>query len=68
MNKGNLKLITQSGWRVLILDVTARALGVLAHVEGIPIGSQRLLRKSNPEVFNGSSSSGCTPKSRPAAA
>jgi hypothetical protein len=56
MNRKNLSLISQPGWRVVILDQCAKALGLLAHVEGIPIGSQRMLRKSGPVDFTGSSS------------
>lgn len=33
-------------WRVWLLHLIAKALGVLVHVEGFPYGSVRLYRKS----------------------
>lgn len=36
------KYIQQPAWRVWLLHCAAKALGVLAHVEGMPIGSNRL--------------------------
>lgn len=36
------KYIQQPAWRVWLLHYVAKALGVLAHVEGMPIGSNRL--------------------------
>lgn len=32
-------------WRVGIIALVARALGVLVHVEGLPVGSNRLNRR-----------------------
>lgn len=36
------KYILQPAWRVWLLHYAAKVLGVLAHVEGMPIGSTRL--------------------------
>lgn len=36
------RYIFQPAWRVWLLHYAAKALGVLAHVEGMPIGSDRL--------------------------
>lgn len=36
------KYIQQPAWRVGLLHYVAKALGVLAHVEGLPIGSNRI--------------------------
>lgn len=41
MHKGNLKMISQPHWKVSVLDFVARMLGLLAHVEGIPIGDSK---------------------------
>jgi hypothetical protein len=41
MNRTNLKMISQPSWKVLVIDFVARMLGLLVHVEGIPVGSSR---------------------------
>jgi hypothetical protein len=40
MNRNNLKLISQPAWKVLVVDFVARLLGVLVHIEGIPVGKK----------------------------
>lgn len=44
MNHANLKLIRQPAWKVLVIDLVARILGILVKVEGIPVGSVRNLQ------------------------
>jgi hypothetical protein len=47
MHSGNLKLIRQSSWKVRVADFVCRQIGLLAHVEGMPIGdSAQYLRLS----------------------
>lgn len=40
----NLKHISQAAWRVAIVHWVAKAVGLLAHVEGMPIGSARNIK------------------------
>lgn len=41
----NLKLIeTMPRWRIAVVALVARFLGVTVHVEGIPFGSRRCVR------------------------
>lgn len=45
MNKpyhpANLKMLPYSPWRLIVLAWVARALGVLIHVHGMPLGDDR---------------------------
>lgn len=40
-------------WRVRILHIVARALGILVHVNGMPVGSCRMSKRF-PREFDGS--------------
>jgi hypothetical protein len=49
MNRNNLRLICQPAWKVMAIDFVARCLGLLVHVEGIPVGNSRdYLRRCGP--------------------
>ena len=50
----NRSLISQPTWRVYVIHLAAKALGVLAHVEGIPIGSSRLFPRRYRASFSSS--------------
>lgn len=55
MHTGNLKFIKQSAWKVRLADWFCRRIGLLAHVEGMPIGdnSENLrARKLDREISN----------------
>ena len=45
------KDIQQPAWRVWVLHYAAKALGVLAHVEGMPIGSNRIYPRRYAHLF-----------------
>jgi len=57
----NAKLTMYPPWRVWLVHLFAKPLGVLVHVEGFPFGSARLLRRE----VNFSSGAGCVRSLRP---
>jgi hypothetical protein len=57
MNTENLALVNQAAWKVRLVDFICRWIGLLAHVEGIPVGSiyspaeLRILRKHRADAW-----------------
>jgi hypothetical protein len=47
----NIKLIeTAPHWRVVVVALVARALGITVKVEGIPFGSRRCMKPWAPKI------------------
>jgi hypothetical protein len=51
MNRNNLSLISQPAWKVLAVDFVARMLGVLVHVEGVPLGKPTFYRPTEAKTW-----------------
>jgi hypothetical protein len=57
MNEANLSLINQAAWKVRLVNFICRQIGLLVHVDGIPIGcvyapsELRTLRKHRADAW-----------------